>query len=64
MRLALAGMVIAGVGVGIAFALGTSYESGNPLAYVAFGMGIVGVGLGFIAIPWGWYRILKPRSKE
>ncbi len=64
MRLGLAGFAVAAVGLGIAFAMGESYKPGNPLALLAFGTCVLGVALGFIAVPWGWYRILRSKSKK
>ena len=57
LRLAFLGFVVAGVGAALGFSI--DYKPGNPLAYVAFGIVVLGVVIGFIAIGWGGYDFFK-----
>ncbi len=63
MRLGFVGILIAGTAVAISVVAGKSLTPGGLWAYVVWGMCALGVGLGFIAIPWGWWRIVKFESK-
>jgi hypothetical protein len=58
LRLGFLGFVIAVLGAALGFSI--DYGPGNPLAYVAFGMVVLGVAIGFIAVGWGWYAFFKP----
>jgi 1,4-dihydroxy-2-naphthoate octaprenyltransferase len=52
MRFGLTGLGLALVGV--AFALSIDYGPHNPLSYVVFGITVVGVLMGVVAVVWGW----------
>jgi 1,4-dihydroxy-2-naphthoate octaprenyltransferase len=58
LRLFFVGFAAAALGVALGFSI--DYRPSNPLAYVAFGMVIVGVAIGFIAVGWGWYAFFRP----
>ena len=57
LRFAFLGFVVAGVGAVFGFSI--DYRPGNPLAYVAFGIVVLGVVIGFIAIGWGGYDFFR-----
>ena len=54
LRLGALAFVIAGAGVALAFSI--DYGPQNPLAYVALGLTVVGIAMGFGAVAWGWYE--------
>lgn len=57
LRLAFLGFVVAAVGAALGFSI--DYGPGNPLAYVAFGIVVLGVAAGFIGVGWGWCAVFK-----
>jgi hypothetical protein len=54
LRLGSLGLVVAAVGAALGFSI--DYSPGNPLAYVALGLVVFGIAIGFIAIAWGCYE--------
>ena len=57
LRLFSVGFAVAALGVLLGFTI--DYRPGNPLAYVAFWMGVCGWAIGAIAVAWGWYAFLR-----
>lgn len=65
LRLAALGFAIALLGALMAFSI--EYGPDNSLSYLAFGLGAVGVSLGFLGIAWGWmsaFRSLWARMRK
>ena len=54
LRLGFLGFVVAGLGAALGFSI--DYKPGNPLAYMAFGIVVLGIAIGFVAIGWGFYE--------
>ncbi len=61
MRLGFLGFVLAGLGVVIGFVI--DYGPGNPFAYIAFGVVVAGVAVGFVAVAWGWWDFFRRRQR-
>ena len=57
LRLAFLGFVIAALGAALGFSI--DYGPGNPLAYVAFGIVLLGIVIGFIGVGWGCCAFFK-----
>lgn len=55
LRLAALGFGIACAGGVLAFSI--DFGPGEPLSFVALGLAALGVGLGFLAIAWGWVSV-------
>src|SRR5215470_15464580 len=53
LRLFFLGFVVALFGVALGFSI--HYGPDNPLAYMAFAIGVLGAAIGVIAVAWGWY---------
>ena len=60
LRLGFAAFLVAGVGAALGFTA-HSIEV-RWLAVSAFGLVVIAVACGFVAIGWGWYRIFIYRS--
>jgi hypothetical protein len=56
-RLGFLGFVVAAIGAALGFSI--DYGPGNPLAYVAFGIVVLGVAIGFLGVGWGWCTFFK-----
>jgi hypothetical protein len=57
LRLFSVGFAVAALGVALGFSI--DYGPGNPLAYVAFCIGVFGWAIGAIAVAWGWYAFFR-----
>ena len=57
LRIACLGFAIAFCGAVFAFSI--DYGPQNRLSYIAFGMGVVGVGTGFLGVALGWLTALR-----
>jgi len=60
LRLFSVGFAVAAIGVGLGFSI--DYRPGNPLAYAAFCIGVLGWIIGVIAVAWGWYSFFRSSS--
>jgi len=58
----LAGLVVASAGVGLGFSI--DYRRGNPSAYVALGIGVLGWVGGAVGMLWGWFSMFSRRTIE
>ena len=56
LRLAFLGFVIAALGAGLGFSI--DYGPAKPLAYVAFGIVVVGVATGLVGVVWGFVQAI------
>ena len=54
LRLAFVGWVIAAIGVALAFSI--DFGPGKPLAYVAAVFVLLGIGICWVGVGWGWWR--------
>jgi len=54
LRLAFVGWVIAAIGAALAF--GIDFGPGKPLAYVAAVIVLLGIGICWVGVGWGWWR--------
>ena len=57
LQLGFLGFVVAGLGAAFGFSI--DYKPGNPLAYIAFGIVVLGIAIGFIAIGCDWYDFFR-----
>jgi hypothetical protein len=57
LRLFSIGFAVAAIGVGLGFSI--DYRPGNPLAYAAFCIGVLGWTIGAIAVAWGWSTFFR-----
>jgi hypothetical protein len=57
LRLGFLGLVVSSLGAALGFSI--DYRPGNPLAYMAFGIVVLGIAIGFIAIGWGSYDFFR-----
>jgi hypothetical protein len=63
LRLAFLGFVIAALGATLGFSI--DYGPGIPLAYVAFGIVLIGIVIGFIGVASMWYTVIfKPPGRD
>ncbi len=62
LRIACLGFVIAFCGAIFAFSI--DYGPQNRLSYVAFGMGVVGVGTGFLGVAMGWLTAIRRLASD
>lgn len=59
LRVAFLGLAVAALGAALGFSI--DYGPNNPLAYVAFGIGIFGAAIVFVGVGWSWYTVIfKP----
>ncbi len=52
LRLAFGGFAVAALGAVLAFSI--DYGPHNPISYVAFGLALLGILMGWAGILWGW----------
>jgi hypothetical protein len=61
LRLGPLGLVVAAVRAVLGFRI--SYSSSNPREYVALGLVVFGIAIGFIAITWGCYDFIRASGR-
>jgi len=57
LRLFSLGFVVGLLGVALGFSI--DYRPGQALAYLAFGLVVLGATIGFVAVAWGWYDFFR-----